>query len=342
MVSSILGLEINAIEAAMFHKGLIQVILHSIMWTTEVKLPADLPHLNHQDSIVLMGSCFSSEIGGKLERSMFTVNTNEFGVIFHPIPICRAIDRALDGYNYSERDLIFAQGKWHSTDHQSHVSHENKDEALRLMNICSTRLKDALVKAKLLVLTLGTSWGYLHKMNDLVVANCHRIPQAEFSKELSSKEELVVILDELRGKLSRFNPSLEVIYTVSPVRHWKDGGIENSNSKSELIAAVHNVSRSQAKTHYFPAYEIMIDELRDYRFYKDDMLHPSSLAVSFIWDKFQMCVMDKELRLLNDKLMKHARIFDHRDESEAHLSEKERVGVQMKKMVSEFYGTKKG
>ena len=312
------------------------------MWTTEVTLPTSLPRVNHQDSMVLMGSCFSSEMGAKLRETLFTVNVNEFGIIFHPIPISRSLERAMEGYEYSERDLLFAQGKWHSTDHQNHVSHENKDEALRLMNSCRANLHDALSQAKVLVLTLGTSWGYVHQASNLVVANCHRLPQSDFKKELTVKEDLVEVFNRMLVELNSFNPNIEVIFTVSPVRHWKDGGIENSNSKSELIAAVHSVLRMHTKTHYFPAYEIMMDELRDYRFYKDDMLHPSSLAVAHIWEKFQLCVMDDNLRALNSELMKLARIFSHRDESDAHKHEMEKVDSQMREKVSEFYRTKKG
>jgi hypothetical protein len=312
------------------------------MWTTEVKLPTNLPKLDHRDSVVLMGSCFSTEIGGKLKSALFNVNINENGTIFHPVPLCRSICRAISGVPYHENDLIFAQGKWHSIDHQGHVSHEDKSEALRQMNTCSSNLHQALKKAKVLVLTLGTSWGYMHKANGVLVANCHRIPQAEFSKVLTQKEELIDLLSGAFKVLHKFNPSLEIIQTVSPVRHWKDGAIENSNSKSELICAVHEAVRQSPQVHYFPAYEIMMDELRDYRFYKDDMLHPSSLAVDFIWQKFQASTMTRRLQSLNEELSKLARLFKHKDTSEEHMLQVESVKKEMEKKVSEFYGTKKG
>ncbi len=312
------------------------------MWTTEVKLPANLPKLDHRDSLVLMGSCFSTEIGGKLESALFNVNLNENGTIFHPIPLCRSISRAISGIPYHEDDLIFAQGKWHSTDHQGHVSHEEKVETLRRMNQCASRLAQALKQAKVLVITWGTSWGYMHKANDLVVANCHRIPQAEFSKILTQKEELVELFCATFAGLQTFNPTLEIMLTVSPVRHWKDGAFENGNSKSELISAVHEVKRRCARVHYFPAYEIMMDELRDYRFYKDDMLHPSALAVDFIWQKFQSSAMKSEVQALNAELSKRARIFQHKDASEGHRLQVDKVKKEMEKQVNEFYGIKKG
>ena len=242
--------------------------------------------INYNSKLLLLGSCFSENIGEKLNYFKFQTKQNPFGILFHPKAIETFITYSINEKVYSEKDVIFQNERWHCFDAHSSLSSANRKKFLENLNseISSTNKK--LIEASHIIITLGTSWVYRHIENDKVVANCHKIPQKKFLKELLLINEITESLDAIIELIKSINKDVNIIFTVSPVRHLKDGFIENTQSKSHLITAIHNVIDIRKNTHYFPSYEIMMDELRDYRFYEEDMIHPNSTAINYIWEKF--------------------------------------------------------
>lgn len=251
---------------------------------TEIPLYPEENQIDYSSKILLLGSCFSENIGGKLDYFKFQNIQNPFGVIFNPISIEKLVVRAIDNSPFSEEDIFQHNGIWKCFEAHSKLSSLNKNEFLEKLNLALQNLRKALFKATHIVFTLGTSWVYKHFETEEIVANCHKLPQQKFKKALLSIQEISSSLQRIFIKISKINPNAIVINTVSPVRHIKDGFVENSLSKAQLISAIHD-SRNQ-QTFYFPSYEIMMDELRDYRFYAADMLHPNKIAIEIIWQKF--------------------------------------------------------
>ena len=239
----------------------------------------------YQSKILLLGSCFSENIGEKLSYFKFKSTQNPFGILFHPKAIENFITNAINEKEYLDDDLIFQNETWHSFDAHSNLSSVNKNELLNKLNASITITNRALKEASHIIITLGTSWVYRFIETDAIVANCHKIPQKKFLKELLTIEEITESLATILVLLKSVNKDISVLFTVSPVRHLKDGFIENTQSKSHLIAAIHQVLEHQ-NVSYFPSYEIMMDELRDYRFYAEDMIHPNKTAINYIWERF--------------------------------------------------------
>ena len=242
--------------------------------------------IDYSSKILLLGSCFSENIGDKLSYYKFQTNINPFGILFHPKAIENLITNAIDKKEYTEKDLTFQNERWHCFDAHSNLSANSKKELLGNLNTAISSTNKQLQEATHIVITLGTSWIYRFIETNNIVANCHKIPQKQFLKELLSVDEISDSLETITSLLKTVNKDINIIFTVSPVRHLKDGFIENTQSKSHLIAAIHNVINLKNNTHYFPSYEIMMDELRDYRFYKEDMIHPNNTAINYIWNKF--------------------------------------------------------
>lgn len=239
----------------------------------------------YQSKILLLGSCFSENIGDKLSYFKFQSTQNPFGILFHPKAIENFITNAINEKEYLDDDLIFQNETWHSFDAHSNLSSVNKNELLNKLNASISITNRALKEASHIIITLGTSWVYRFIETDAIVANCHKIPQKKFLKELLTIEEITESLATILVLLKSVNKDISVLFTVSPVRHLKDGFIENTQSKAHLIAAIHQVLEHQ-NVSYFPSYEIMMDELRDYRFYTEDMIHPNKTAINYIWERF--------------------------------------------------------
>ena len=241
--------------------------------------------IDYQSKILLLGSCFSENIGEKFEYYKFQNTVNPFGILFHPKAISTFFERVVQERFYKEEDLVFHNEQWHCFDAHSSLSNSSKEELLKNMNSILKTVKSQLQNTSHIIITLGTAWVYEHKEKNCTVANCHKIPQKEFHKRILSVEEVTSSLQLIQSLLSELNPDVQIIYTVSPVRHLKDGFVENQQSKAHLLSAVHEtVSNSNAA--YFPSYELMMDELRDYRFYKADMVHPNQTAIDYIWQQF--------------------------------------------------------
>jgi len=293
--------------------------------------------INYNSKLILLGSCFSKNIGNKLTYFKFQTHQNPFGILFHPKAIENLITNAINKKEYVSKDLIFQDERWHSFDAHSNLSSSNQEILLKKLNSSVQATNKKLKKATHIIITLGTSWVYRSIETDAVVANCHKIPQKKFSKELLSIVEINKSLKTIISLLKSINKDINVLFTVSPIRHLKDGFIENTQSKSHLIAAIHNIVDCK-NVSYFPSYEIMMDELRDYRFYSEDMIHPNKIAINYIWEKFNETWFEentgsimKEIELIQ-KGMAH-KPFDKNSEKHQNFlqnleSKKEKIRTQ--------------
>jgi hypothetical protein len=302
-------------------------------WQTQVKVEPSPFKLNHADSILALGSCFAEHVGEHLRRSGFEVLINPFGILFNPSSILIALNRILDKRLYTADDLTHYDGKYVSLDHHGKFNSTTAEATLNKINDSLISAHERLLEAKMLVITFGSAWGYEFNETKRVVANCHKIPQAKFSKVLLDHQRIAASFDQLLAKVWQSNPALNVVFTVSPVRHWKDGAEGNSISKSHLRLAAAALS-SKTQCHYFPAFEIVIDELRDYRFFADDLLHPSALAVDYVWEKFSGCYMEAAVQHLAMKVAKLNLTLAHKSESPEAKLLKEKAREEIRVLLS--------
>ncbi|MGG8496645.1 GSCFA domain-containing protein [Tenacibaculum sp. TC6] len=254
---------------------------------TQIPLSSQQYHqITYQSKLVLLGSCFSENIGHKLSYYKFQSSQNPLGILFQPKAIENLITHSINKKDYTEKDIFFYNERWHCFDAHSALSCENSEDLLTQLNTSLTASLEQLTQATHVIITLGTSWVYRHIETDTIVANCHKVPQKKFLKELLSVDEISESLEAINALLKSINSNVAIIYTVSPVRHLKDGFIENQRSKAHLLSAIHAIANTRKAVYYFPSYEIMMDELRDYRFYTEDMIHPNLTAINYIWEKF--------------------------------------------------------
>lgn len=251
--------------------------------------------IDYNSKVLLIGSCFAENIGEKLKYFKFQSTINPFGIMFHPKAIETLITYAINNKKYIEKDLFFHNEQWHCFDAHSKLSNPLKDELLKYLDESIKSTDQQIDKSTHLVITFGTAWVYRFIESKQIVANCHKVPQKQFKKEILSVDEIVNSLENIERLIRLKNPDIQIIYTVSPVRHLKDGFIENNQSKSHLITAIHQ--QMSTNSSYFPSYEIMMDELRDYRFYAEDMIHPNRTAINYIWNKFQKIWISSEASL---------------------------------------------
>ena len=269
--------------------------------------------MDYQSRVVLLGSCFSKNIGDKLDYFKFRTLCNPFGTQFHPKAIEQLVSRSIEKENYTEEDVFLHDGIWHCFDAHSDLSAASKDQLLQNLNSGLNVAFNHITKATHIIITLGTAWAYRHNATDKVVANCHKVPQKEFSKEIVSIESNVKSLRNIVEGIRSVNKKAQLIFTVSPVRHLKDGFVENQLSKANLITSIHSLLNSmEPKGHYFPSYEIMMDELRDYRFYNTDMIHPNTLAIDYIWEKFIYVWMSESVFRVMERVAKVQKGLQHR------------------------------
>lgn len=282
---------------------------------TQVPLQTADSQFDYQSQLLLLGSCFVENIGKKLDYYKFSSLQNPFGILFHPKAIENLLSKSIQAFQYTEEDIFYHNERWHCFDAHSDLSDVSKEELLRKLNDGLKATRQQMAKSTHLVITLGTAWVYRKITSNAIVANCHKVPQKEFAKDLLSVEKTVESLETIVDLIQSVNPTAQLIFTVSPVRHLKDGFVENQQSKAHLISAIGKVlsSRAQAgEMHYFPSYEIMMDELRDYRFYKSDMVHPNELAVNYIWEKFKDVWISREAFTTMEKVEEIQRGMLHR------------------------------
>ena len=260
---------------------------------TTVKTGENRSWLHHSDSVVLLGSCFSDNMGGKLHGALINAMVNPMGTLYNPMSIARGVQRLIDAEPVAGLDLFMQSGVWNSYDFHSRYSLPDKQATIDRMNQRIQQGHEALRQAQLLTVTLGSAIVYRLKATGEVVANCHKVPQHEFERTMATTEEMAQVLDQMLTALHTFNPDLRVILTVSPIRHIADGLDTNSLSKASLRVTIDKAMKNHRDyCDYFPAYEIMMDDLRDYRFYTSDMVHPSDVAVEYIWQAFQATYLD--------------------------------------------------
>ena len=255
--------------------------------------------IDYNSKILLLGSCFVENIGEKFKYFKFQNAKNPFGILFHPKAIETLITNAINKKEYSIEDVFFHNERWHCFDTHSGLSNFSKEQLLFDLNESMKFTYQYIQQSTHIIITLGTAWVYKYIESGNVVANCHKIPQKHFNKTILSVEEIIISIKNIESLIRSINPNIQIIYSVSPVRHIKDGFIENNQSKSYLITAIHQVVNDNSE--YFPSYEIMMDELRDYRFYAEDMLHPNQTAINYIWDKFlQVWITSKSSTTMDD------------------------------------------
>ncbi|WP_297704930.1 GSCFA domain-containing protein [uncultured Eudoraea sp.] len=257
---------------------------------TIIPLNSEKNQIDYQSTLFLLGSCFVQNIGRKLNYYQFQTLQNPLGILFHPIAIENLIIRTIEDKAYADADVFYFNERWHCFDSHSDLSDPSKENLLSNLNSALLNTRNQLGEASHIIITLGTAWVYKDVKTHKRVANCHKLPQKQFTKELLTESEIEVSLKRILLKLRKVNENASVIFTISPVRHLKDGFVENQRSKANLISAIGKIMESASSDknlYYFPAYEIMLDELRDYRFYAEDMVHPNNLAIDYIWKKFK-------------------------------------------------------
>jgi hypothetical protein len=284
--------------------------------STSVSISKSDISISHTNPIFLIGSCFTEHIGDKLVENKFDVFTNPTGIIFNPISVVNTLKSVFDKKEYLSENLNEHNEKWFSFQHHGVFSSFNKTECLSRINKSFKNAHQHIKKSDTLFITLGSAWVYEYK--DVgVVANCHKIPNKEFTKRLLSVKEILTAFNQIKNDLKGYN----VVFTVSPVRHAKDGLHENNLSKATLLLAINNLINQNDNYQYFPAYEIVIDELRDYRFYNDDLVHPTTKAVNYVWEKLQLCYFNEETKSLLSDIEKIKLAASHKPfnfESEEH------------------------
>ena len=254
---------------------------------TPVQVPPMPFRIDFDCGIVSLGSCLSDEIGTRLKEGGFRIEANPFGTLYNPLSIANALERIIACREVTEADLVQHEGLWHSWHHHGSFSHPTINETLEACNASLHRAHEALRSARLLMITFGTAWVF--ELNGQgVVANCHKLPADKFVRRKMTVDEIVSLWKPLLEHLASFNPQLSTLFTVSPIRHMADGAHGNQLSKATLLLSIEQLASCG---HYFPSYEIILDELRDYRFFGPDMTHPSPLAVDIVYDRFQQATM---------------------------------------------------
>jgi len=280
---------------------------------TTVEAPKYPFAISYDTPTLFCGSCFTENIGSILQKRKMPVMVNPFGVVYNPISVKIVIESILKTKPFTESDLNFLNGLWFSYNHHSSFSSPQKEECLDLINSNLFNASAFVKRMNCLVVTFGTARVYYLKASNEPVANCHKAPAKEFENRLLDVAEIVEEWSELIDVLLKVNPDLKILFTVSPVRHWKDGAVGNQISKSILHVAIHQlVGKYPNNAFYFPAYEILMDDLRDYRFYADDMLHPSKFAIEYIWERFRESLLDIKTVALISEVEKILQAVNHR------------------------------
>jgi hypothetical protein len=261
---------------------------------TELSVPSGDFRISHSDAIVMMGSCFTETISVRLSAAGFNIDVNPFGAVYNPLSLSLNIHRLMDEKPYDENELFKDRDLFHSFAHHSRFSGTNLLETLEKINSHLQHSSTFLQKANVLIVTFGTAFAYRLRATGAIVSNCHKLPASLFIHERMSLDDIAAEWNSLIRRLKQSAPGIKILFTVSPLRYLKDGFHENQLSKATLLLAIEKLIRDNMDTYYFPAYEIVTDDLRDYRFYADDLIHPSEQAIDYIWEKFSEAYFDKE------------------------------------------------
>ncbi len=299
--------------------------------------------IGYQSKILSLGSCFAVNIGDKFDYFKFQNATNPFGILFHPLAIEKLIRFAVSNTLFTEEDIFFHNERWHCFDAHSDLSSPNKDEFLNSLNSIIQFTKQQIVESSHIIITYGTSWVYRNIATNEIVANCHKIPQKQFRKELLPVETIEKSIKNTLDLIQKVNANGKIIFTISPVRHLKDGFVENQVSKAHLVSAIHQILKSKIcilqSAIYFPSYEIMMDELRDYRFYVEDMMHPNQVAIDYIWQRFSETNISQESHSIMKDVETIQRGLAHRPfnlNSQSHQHFLSKLQDKMAKLQKQF------
>lgn len=275
---------------------------------TELQIPHSPEKIGLKDAVVTIGSCFSDVIGGYLQSHKFDATANPFGTVYNPISIFNLVTSRV----WEEDKFVESNGSFYHYDAHSSFFASSKDELASSLQRIKGGIDEKILKTSWLVITFGTSLVYRMKSSGDIVANCHKVPQKHFEKHALSMKELMVSFESFYQTIKRINPSIKLLITVSPVRHIKDGLVDNSTSKSKLRVLCDECVSGYQDVHYFPSFEIMLDDLRDYRFYNADMIHPNATAEEYIWNKFQEVYFDQDTRNFVERWGKIRAAIQHR------------------------------
>jgi hypothetical protein len=291
--------------------------------------------ITYNDKVLFIGSCFASSIGSQMEVGRMPVMINPAGTVFNPVSVCNTLETISNGKEFFIEDLHFYDGTWLSFYHYTDFSSGDPSRVLEKINRRSKEAFDFLKYAHFLFITFGTARVYKLRKSDLIVSNCHKIPSEQFESKLLTAEEIVTLWTGQLDKLHSLFPELKVIFSISPVRHWKDGAHGNQISKSTLFIAVEELLKHKTTPQYFPAYELVMDDLRDYRFYNDDMLHPSASAINYIWEAFTECYFNNNTLSIWKEVAKVSRAFNHRFNSDSEIK-KNYFAAKLLKQISDL------
>lgn len=262
-------------------------------FTTEIKIQPPIHKINYSDEIISLGSCFAIHMAEKLSYFQFKTYSNPWGILFHPLAIEKLVEYTYKNHKFQPSECVVVEDIWAHLDAHSDMNALSSNILIDNLQHNLQTFKSKISEARFVMITYGTSWIYEHISENKIVANCHKIPQKQFRKRLLSILEIKRSIQNTISMLLEMNPALHFIFTISPVRHIKDGIVENQRSKALLLLALHEVvEENKDFCSYFPSYEIMIDELRDYRFYDKDMIHPNDIAVDWIWKHFSENYID--------------------------------------------------
>jgi GSCFA family len=306
---------------------------------TKVEIPNSPIKIGYNDKILSLGSCFAQNIGSKLVESCFDIDVNPFGVLYNPLSIWNAITILNNKVLFSDKDLNFNNGLWFSYLHSTHFSDCNQEKCLEKINLRLIHATEQLSKANFILITFGTAWIYELASTGEVVSNCHKLNASYFTRRRLSVDEITTSFAHLIDSLHKQHPGLQFILSVSPIRHFKDGAFENNLSKSTLLLSIDNLRSQFDFVHYFPAYEIQMDQLRDYRFYASDMIHPSEQAIQYIWEKFSATYFEEKTRALKHKVLALKRDINHlsiNPNNEDFKKFRSNVNSKLEDLVSEF------
>jgi hypothetical protein len=277
---------------------------------TELNIKQELPKITYKDNLLFLGSCFADNISQYFKQYRFNSVCNPFGTLYHPVAIANAIQIALkEDYKHK---VIETNGLWTSYDVHSSLNRDTKKAFLENFKLKQAELNDQLTKTDFLFITLGTAHVYKHLQSETIVANCHKIPQKEFEKQLLSVDEIKTALEQTIQSLTSVNLSIKIVFTLSPVRYLRDGFEENQLSKSLLYLAIKNCVAKHDRLFYFPGYELVLDDLRDYRFYEKDLVHPNQMALDYVWEKLKETFFSTETLDILKRVEKINSRLDHR------------------------------
>ena len=310
-----------------------------MQFTTKIPIPKNHFPIDYDSKIMLLGSCFAENIGMKFQYFKFQSTTNPFGIIFNAVSLEKLIRRAVENRTFTENDIFFHNELWHCYEVHSELSNSDKNTFLNSLNELINSTAQQLKDSTHIIITLGTSWVYRNMESNEIVANCHKVPQKQFTKELLSISQTEESLQNLISLIHSVNPNCNFIFTVSPVRHIKDGFVENTLSKAHLITALHASNFQLPTSSYFPSYEIMMDELRDYRFYAEDMLHPNQTSINYIWEQFAISTISEESQSLMIEIESIQKSLAHEPfnpNSESHQKFINHLDLKIKAIQNQF------